>query len=174
MNAKNVKNDAALMISNPDAMPEFQNWEEEQITLPPYWEVGMDKWFCGLVVSVDDRDEEFVRYLVQAEMPIKCFTGSKKKNEQEEVIVNKGEFFSLSAYASLPLDRYIGVRVLVRVTGRKDIGRPQPMWEFSLKVSPEDKKLLLEDRKMAARNAIRAFKVLKNTVQSPALQATSS
>lgn len=156
-NTANMTNNEILdQIADPSAMPEFANFEEEQITLPPYWNAHKDGWFYGMVVDLDNRDPEFPRYLVQAEKPLKCFVGSK--DEREEVTVQPGEFFTLSVYGSLPLDRYIGVKVLVKCTGKKDVGRPQPMWTFTLAVSPEDRKMLAEDRKRLAGEAVRRYR----------------
>lgn len=159
-NKKNPADQAEIdsKLANPLALDEFKDFQEEQISFPPYWDVGDNKWFYGMVVAVDDRDAEFVRYVVQAERPIMCKQGSKKKKESEDVEVKPGEFFTLSAYSGLPLDRYIGVKVLVRVTGKKDVGQPQPMWTFSLHVSPEDKKMLLSERKTRALEAARRFR----------------
>lgn len=147
-------------ISNPDALPEFKDFEEEQLAFPPYWEAGEGKWFYAMIVACDDRDKNFVRYVAQAEMPLECAKGAKKGKSAnyEKIVVQKGEFFTLSAYAGLPLDRYIGIRVLVKTKGQRDVGQPQPMWDFSLKVSPEDKKILLEERKAIASRAMREFR----------------
>lgn len=147
---------AAAMITNPEAMPEFKDFVEEQIELPPYWNPEEGKWWYGMPITVDDADPEFVRYVVQAEKDIVCMRG--KKNEQEEVLVKAGEFFTLSAYAGLPLHRYIGTRVLIRVKGTRDVGRPQEMWTFSLHVDPKDKAKLMEARRADAQDAIRRFR----------------
>jgi hypothetical protein len=149
----------AFAVSNPDSLPEFQNFEEEQISLPPYLELKeVGQWFYAMPVFLDDKDPEFIRFIMKAEMPTKCQRGSRKKGENEPVLVNKDEFFTLSAYTGLPLDRYIGVPVLVKYIGDKDVGRPQLMKEFSLKVSPEHKKMLNEDRKKLAADGIRRFR----------------
>lgn len=151
--AKNTASDVANKMNNPLAMSEFSNFEEEQLSFPPYWDAGEGKWFYGMVVDLDSRDPQFPRYLVQAEKEILCHKG--KKDEQEEVTVKPGEFFTLGAYGLLPLDRYVGVRVLVHCIGKKDIGQPQKAWDFKLFVSPEDKKLLLTERKERALTAAR-------------------
>jgi len=147
-------------ISDPDALPDFANFEEEQLAFPPYWEAGEGKWFYGMVVALDDRDPQFQRYVLQAEMPVTCAQGKKKGRDGDyhEVQVGKDEFFTLSCYGGLPLDRYIGYRVLVKCTGTRDVGQPQPMYTFSLKVSPEDKKLLMVERKQNAAVAMAKFR----------------
>jgi hypothetical protein len=162
--AKTNKTDSEVTahITNPDSLPEFSNFEEEQISFPPYWEAAEGKWFYAMVVMVDERDPEFPRYVCQAELDTPCKKGSKSKKEDEDIIAHKGEYFTLSTYSGLPLDRYVGTRVLVKCIGKRDVGRPQPMWEFSLKVSPEDKKLLVAERKQLAQEAVRRFKESRN------------
>lgn len=164
MAKRDLTNEEVLnQISNPDALPEFAGFEEEQLSFPPYWEASEGGWFYGMPVDVDTRDPQFGRYLIQAEMDIKCKTG--KKDEQEEILVRKGEFFTLSMYGLLPLDRYIGTKVLVKCIGKKDVGQPQKAWNFSLKVSPEDKKKLIEDRKAIAAEAVRRFREARKNPQ---------
>lgn len=170
-NSKVTDHDAAAHIQNPEAMPEFAGFEKEQISFPPYWEVAQGKWFYGMVIALDDRDEDFHRYVVQASHhPIECMQGSKE--QAVPITVHDGEYFTLSTYSGLPLDRYIGVHVLVKCIGQKDTGKPQPMWEFELRVSPEDKKLLLEDRKARAGEAMAKFRESRKTQALPA-HATS-
>ena len=165
----------ALAVSNPDALPEFQNFEEEQISLPPYLEISTKgQWFYGMPVFLDDKDPDFVRYIIKAEMPTKCQRGSRKKGENVECIVAKDEFFTVSAYSGLPLERYIGVRCLVKYIEDKDVGQPQPMKVFSLKVSPEDKKMLTKDRKALAMEGIRRFREQRKLAELPAAGESSA
>ena len=89
-------------------------------------------------------------------MPTLCERGDK--HNKEEVLVQKGEFFTLSAYAGLPLDRYIGFAVFVQVKGQRDVGQPQPMWEFTLKISPEDRKVFVEERKQRIAAAMQRYR----------------
>jgi hypothetical protein len=154
--------EAALLMTNPDAMPDFSGWEEEQLAFPPYLNMEppsgdfKGSWFHALVITLDDRDPQFPRYVLQAATPLHCLQG--KKEEQVDVLVKSGEFFTVSTYSGLPLERYVGVHVLVKCIGTRKVDQPQPMKVFQLKVSPEDKKLLMEDRKTAAREAMLRFR----------------
>ena len=127
---------------------EFAGWEEENVGFPPYWNPETDKSFLATVVMLDDRDPVFTRYVLQAKKPLTCLRGPKK--EQEPVDVKAGEFFTCSTYAGLPLAGYVGLDVLVTVKGTRDVGRPQPMWVFSIRVSPETRKILADRRAKAA------------------------
>lgn len=170
----NMTNEEVLnQIADPEALAEFKDFEEEQISFPPYWEADEGKWFYAIPVMLDDRDKNFVRYVCQALMPMTCAQGSKKGKEADykPIKVEKDEYFTLSAYGGLPLERYIGVKVLVKCTGQRDVGQPQPMWTFKLKVSPEDKKLLTEDRKKLAAVAIQRFRESRQLSNNRSLPA---
>lgn len=121
---------------------ELAGFIEQQVGgFPPYWNPKIGDKFFATVVGKDDSDPEFERYVLQAKRPLKCARG--KRGEQDEVIVNPGEYFTCSVYAALPLARYIGFDVFVTVKGQRDVGRPQPMWVFTLAVSPETHKALM-------------------------------
>lgn len=136
---------------NKHQSPNFDNFEEEQVGFPPYWKAGWvrppkgefrgeGKWFYGQVVSFDGRDPNFERWIIRAGLETECASGPVR--EQVAVTVRPGQQFSVSAYGGLPLEKYLGVNVRVRVTGEQDTGKPNPMWVFSISVSPETKKLL--------------------------------
>lgn len=147
-----------------DAGEAPEGWEEEQIGFPPYWNPRMEfidpqvpskgykpgtgNSFLGTVVNRDERDENFPRYIIQASRPIICQSGPAA--EAEEILVQKGEFFSMSVYASLPLEDYFGMEVWVQPVSKRKIkddpetGDPRQVWRFKLMVSPASKKLLKE------------------------------
>ena len=135
---------------------EVAGFEQEQLNFPPYWnpEVGMQ--FVAMPLTVDDRDKDFVRVVLQAMHPIHCFQGDKEN--QEDVLVGKDEFFTMSVYAALPLDRYIGYKVHVKVTGKRDVGRPNDMFTWALAVHPDDKKLLNAERRVKAEQAMARYR----------------
>jgi hypothetical protein len=135
---------------------EISSYQSEQISFPPYWKPEVGKKFVALVVTLDDRDEKFMRYVLQSCHPIPCEKGDK--HNKEDVLVPKDEFFTMSVYAGLPLDRYIGFKVYVQVTGTRDVGQPQDMFVFDLKLSPADKALLSEERRARAAKAIAAYR----------------
>lgn len=141
MNAKatNKKSDAL-------AIPDFSKWEEEQVGFAPYWNPETDKWFLGQVVSRDERDPEFVRYLVKAALDTPCKRGPV--DGAEEVLVKSGEYFSISVYYSLQglFDAYLEMGIVppvMKVIAVKEVKTKkagQTCWTWKVLISPDDKK----------------------------------
>ncbi len=135
---------------------ELAGFVEEQISFPPYWTAEVGKWFYAMPVDTDTRDPQFGRYVCQAMSDLMCSTGPK--DDRNDVLVRKGDFFTTSMYTGLPLDKYIGTGVFVKCTGTRETKQPNDMLVFTLAVSPEDKKLLLNDRKARTERAIAEYK----------------
>jgi hypothetical protein len=129
-------------------------WEEEQVGFAPYWTPEKGKTFLARVENFDMRDPKFQRFICENKgKAMTCHTGPQ--DDQKEVTVKKGERFSLSAYAGLPLLDYMGCEVFVEVVGKRKIaGQPNPMWVFTIRVSPETKRMLAERRRRDARSAL--------------------
>jgi hypothetical protein len=130
----------------------IQGWEADSVGFAPYLKVeGVGSCFFGKVCTVDARDPEFVRYIVECEKePIKCQRGPV--DGAEEVWVQPGEFFTVSAYAGLPADRYFDMSVFCKV---KEVRKLPPnigtggnrktvsdfyVWDVLL--SPENRKIV--------------------------------
>jgi hypothetical protein len=130
-----------------------QGWEDEQTGFPPYWNPEVGKAFRGVVLGLDEKDPDFPRYAFKATDQVMCARGPA--DEAEKVIIKPGEFFSCSAYAALPLQRYIGFEVYVMAKNKRDIKGGKELWEFSLKIHPEEKKklLALEAKRLSESNA---------------------
>jgi hypothetical protein len=145
-----ASNKAAASTVNPTAP---QGWEEEQTGFPPYWNPSPGKAFRGVVLGLDEKDPDFPRYAFKATDQVICARGPA--DDAEEVIVKAGEFFTCSGYAALPLQRYIGFEVFVVAKSKRDIKGGKELWEFSLKIHPEEKKklLALEAKRLAESTA---------------------
>ena len=137
------------MNENPElgVLPNFENWEEEQVGFAPYWGPAEMKWFYGQVVDKDERDPEFVRYLIRAGVDTQCQRGPVE--DAEEVLVKAGEYFTISVYYSLQgaFDFYLetGIKPWMKVTAIKTTETSKSgrtVWHWKLVVSPEDKKRL--------------------------------
>jgi hypothetical protein len=139
-----------------DIAAEVAGFKDEQLRFPPYWTADVGKKFYAMMVDVDTRDPEFHRFVLQALHSLPCATGGK--NAREDVVVENGDFFSMSVYAALPLDRYVGMKVLVEVTGTQPTGQPQDMYVFKLKISEADKLLLTQERKERVAVAMAAYR----------------
>jgi hypothetical protein len=138
------------------AAPEFANYEEENLSLPPYWVTAIGKQFAARVIDLDNADPDFPRYVLEALAPVDCQNGPR--DEAEDVHVKTGEFFTCSLYAGLPLGRYIGCRVLVECVGTRKTKQPQPMYVFKMVMHPEDKAMVMQDRKALALQKMAAFR----------------
>lgn len=157
-NNSGVQTDPEVMdkLHNLEAAPEFSGWEDENLSLPPYWVTDIGKQFAARVIDLDNQDPEFPRYVLEALAPVDCQSG--KRDEAEDVHVKVGEFFTCSTYAGLPLARYIGCRVVVTCTGTRKVNQPQPMYVFRMAMHPEDKKMVMQDRKALAQQKLAAFR----------------
>lgn len=196
VNAEDILNGPPEGMMNAGSAPD--GWEQEQIGFPPYWNPrmtmvdptkpragmvpGTGNSFLGTVVNRDERDPNFTRYVVQASRAIRCQNGPS--DDAEEVIVQKGEFFTLSTYASLPLDDYFGMEVYVQPIGKRKIkddpetGEPRDLWRFSLMVSPESKKLLKNRREEHTRLLLKAqeeyrLSMIKKDAENPLMDPAS-
>lgn len=128
---------------NPNMNPAApEGWEVEQTGFPPYWNPGEGKAFKGVVIGLDNKDESFQRFALRATSPLMCQRGPA--DESEEVLVKPGEYFSVSAYAALPLEKYIGVEVYVAVKGKRKLQDAKTLWEFTVMISPESRKILAD------------------------------
>jgi hypothetical protein len=122
-------------------------WEQEQVGFPPYWKAGMGKRLLGRIAMLDNRDPEFRRYVIEASVPMVCQRGPA--HDAEPVSVAPGEFFTMSAYAALPLDTFFGIEVLLEVISERKLpgnemskGVPRDIFDWKVLVSPADKKML--------------------------------
>jgi len=138
-----------------DGLPDFSKWEEEQVGFAPYWSPAEEKWFLAQVFARDDRDPDFIRYLMRAGMLIPCKRGAGE--DAEDIAVKPGGFFTISVYTSLrdTFDFYLesGIRPFVRIEAIKEVPTKktgQTCWTWNVKVSPTDKKKLEFARKEKA------------------------
>ncbi len=110
-------------------------FEEEQIGFPPYWTPVEGRKLRVKVIALDARDPEFVRWTVQATHNVACQSGPS--DEAEPRLVKSGEFFSMSMYAGLPLQRYVGEEIIISCKEERDIGGGKSFWVWSLRCTPE-------------------------------------
>ena len=143
---KNDKNEVIVQIPNTDG------WVTEQTGFAPYWNPVEGASFFGIVVEKDERDPEFVRYLMKAVCDTPCKTGSE--DNEEDVLVKAGDYFTVSVYFSLQglFDFYLenGINTVMKVTAKKQVPTKKTgrkVWQWQVQVSPKDKQLA--DRKRA-------------------------
>lgn len=137
---------------DPNGDPDFSTFTDEQIGFAPYWNPETGKEFYGALVARDERDPEFVRYLVMnlSNRPLACSRGPA--DNAEEVLVQKGETFSISVYHQLreAFDFYLDVQshklmvVPMRLIAQDKVktASRNEVWRFKLQVPMDVKKKL--------------------------------
>lgn len=167
--------------ANEEELPDFSKWTPLQIGFAPYWHPEPGKRFFGEIVQRDDRDPEFVRYLVKTHKTEECRRGPNNDDTAkgavgEKVIVNKGDTFSISVYYSLAdeFDFHLffaektGRHVPILVEALKTVKTKggQDVWQWRVLVSPEDKQAL-----DGRRDEYRRFKTGEGDGGRPELEA---
>jgi hypothetical protein len=123
-----------------DSAVDTTGFEEAQIGFPPYFKPNEGRTVKFRPVALDTRDARFFRWVAEASHNIACWTGPK--DDAEPVLVHAGEYFTLSVYASLPLEKFIGEEIICTVKTKRDIHDGQTVWVWSVKVKPETKQRL--------------------------------
>ena len=113
---------------------------QEQVGFPPYFKPIEGRKIKFRPISIDMRDARFFRWVCEASHNIACWTGPK--DDAEPVLVRAGEFFTMSVYASLPLERFLGEEIIAIVKSKRDIHDGQSVWIWNVLVKPEVKKNL--------------------------------
>jgi hypothetical protein len=137
-------------------------FEEEQVGFPPYWTPQAGRALKIRVVSFDQRDPTFPRWIVQATHNVACQSGPS--DEAEPRMVKTGEFFSMSLYAGLPLQRYVGEEVIVKCKEERDLKGGHSFWVWSILCTPEVSK-----RSLARQEEVRRLLAVQNGSAPPLL-----
>jgi hypothetical protein len=137
-----------------EELPDFSSWSPLQIGFAPYWHPEVGRSFFGKLIARDDRDPAFVRFLVQSLRTEKCHRGPRLGEDGqpagEDVIVSKGETFSISVYHSLAEEfnfhlfygERTGEGVPVYVTAKKKTKTQKEgrtVWNWEVKCEPSVK-----------------------------------
>lgn len=153
-----------------------EGWKKISVGFPPYWKGSLGRAFRGQVLMRDDRDPDFVRYhiLNTAGKSLKCQKGPV--DDEEIIMVDPGDIFTVGGFAGLPLDTFFGHEVVAQIVNERTLpgnelskNRPRSFYDFEVTVSPETQKLLRQQREedritmLAAAKAGRA-KALENMV----------
>lgn len=148
---KNAAAPAVNMGKGPagEDLPDFDKWDDIQIGFAPYWNAEAGAWCFAEVIAKDERNPEFVRYLMLAHTDTKCSRGPKDPEThkaEEDVVVKKGECFSVSLFYSLSREldyqlylRTKGHNVPVRVEAKKQTKTStagRTVWQWSVKNDP--------------------------------------
>jgi hypothetical protein len=130
-----------------------EGWAKEQVGFPPYWSpLREDSLFFGRIVALDTRQPDFQRFVVQStKFPIFCRLGPS--DDADKVMVPSGDFFTVSAYAGLPLEDFFDVEVCVRAIKKRKLpgneasgGVKRDLWTWEVKVEPKDQEIIRNRR----------------------------
>jgi hypothetical protein len=139
---------AAMSDFEKEILAQIENWEKVDIGFPPYWTPEVGKVIIGRVAALDFSDLSFHRVVMQAtKATIPCQRGPA--DGAESVPVAPGEFFTMSEYAGMNLENFMDMEVFIKCSGTRTVpgdkarGLPaRDMFEWTVKVSPDDKKRL--------------------------------
>lgn len=140
-------------MAKPDTknqVPNFDEFESEQIGFPPYWNPEEGKFLYAMPVARDERDPKFHRYVWKAMIDTECQNGPA--DDAEKVIVKAGEFFTTSAYYTfddLPLAVYMNIPIHLTALEKTDTNSGQKVWRWALKLSKENKALAAQRKETA-------------------------
>jgi hypothetical protein len=116
---------------------------------PPYFKFENDgDCLMAKVAGLDATDPEFPRIIMECVgKPLTCRKGPV--NDSVEAVVEVGEFFTLTQYASIPFELYLDIPVFLQRTAeqpqKKDPKKSTIL--FNIQMTPEDKKVVNERRK---------------------------
>lgn len=108
-----------------DEMLASEDWvEDSQAGLPPYWKAAMGQsavgqFFRGIPMMIDNKTPNFVRYVLQASIPMTCYRGPV--DSAEPVEIEPGDLFTISSYAGLDMEKYLGFEVAAMVVEEMDL-----------------------------------------------------
>jgi hypothetical protein len=138
-------------LSNLPALPaEFgaKALVDNAVGFAPYWRPKKGAVVDLIARSLDIADLSFIRVTCEyiGDVPLECRTGSKgdddDNDESTPILVKKGELFTVSWYATLPLEYGIKhatpIRVIVlkkSTAGKTEDGEPKKLWNFKYQTS---------------------------------------
>lgn len=144
----------ALKDAEKAMLESVKGWSREQVGFPPYWGPKHEgALFFGRVVALDTRQDNFHRYVVQAtKFPIFCRLGPA--DDAEKIMVPSGDFFTVSAYASLALEDFFDIEVLVHAVKKRKLpgneaseGVKRDLWMWDVRVESEKEKKIIAARR---------------------------
>ena len=136
-------------------VPETPDWfskgegESVQTQFPPFLKIKEGARAHCKLVDFDDHDPDFERWVFMALSPAQCHQGPQEAGE--DVVVKKGDLFTISNYATLRVSRYIGCEMMIECTGKIKANTPAGfVWGFKATLSPDSAKQLAERKQALA------------------------
>ena len=165
-NSKTVASDADedFDVSTVTDLPaEFggEKLVKNAVGFPPYFEPEKGKSVSLRCKYIDYTDPAFLRIVCQylGDKPLSCATGPKDDDgEADEILVNKGELFTMGWYATLPLEFGMKDGTPIHVickkqvkSGTTDDGQPKKLWMWEyLTTAAGNKQIMAEKSRVMA------------------------
>ncbi len=129
------------------------------VGFPPYFEPEKGRIVDLVCKMIDYSDPTFLRLICQyiGNEPLKCGTGPKDDDgESAEIMVQKGELFTFSWYATLPLEFGLKDGVPIRVVcvkqmkaGTTEDGQPKKLWVWQYMTTAAGSKQIMAEKSRA-------------------------
>lgn len=139
---------------------DYSKWSPIQIGFAPYWHPTEGAACVGSVIEKDDRNPNFVRYLLKAYAKLECKRGPRETGQS--VVVEAGETFSMGVFSSM-IDEF-DFHLYMQKVAKQDIpvrieavnktptstpvdendpeGEKRQVWNWKMFTPPEKKKIL--------------------------------
>jgi hypothetical protein len=159
----------ALLEAEQAMLESVKGWSRQQVGFPPYWSPQREgQPFFGRVVALDTRQEDFYRYVIQAtKFPMYCRLGPA--DDAEKILVQPGDFFTVSNYASLPLEDFFDIEVIAIATKKRKLpgneaskGVKRDLWMWDVRVESDKEKKIIEQRRSDKAKELMAARDLGN------------
>jgi hypothetical protein len=159
----------ALQEAEQAMLESVKGWSRQQVGFPPYWSPQREgQPFFGRVVALDTRQEDFYRYVIQAtKFPMFCRLGPA--DDAEKILVQPGDFFTVSNYASLPLEDFFDIEVIAIATKKRKLpgneaskGVKRDLWMWDVRVESEKEKRIIEQRRSEKAKELMAARELSD------------
>lgn len=159
----------ALLEAEQAMLESVKGWSRQQVGFPPYWSPQREgQPFFGRVVALDTRQEDFYRYVIQAtKFPMFCRLGPA--DDAEKILVQPGDFFTVSNYASLPLEDFFDIEVIAIATKKRKLpgneaskGVKRDLWMWDVRVESDKEKKIIEQRRSDKAKELMAARDLGN------------
>lgn len=147
-------------VATPDI--DFSTWTDIQIGFAPYWNPKEGEGILATVINRDERNPNFVRYLMVAHRDTMCQRGPAK--DAESVLVKKGETFTISDYFSLTEEFNLQLAsgldpvIYLEPLSKADTESGHQVWRWRMRVNEETGQKL---KALRAQNAVRQIDASK-------------
>jgi hypothetical protein len=141
------------------------DYQEVQVGFAPYFSPSEGAKFHGRLLDADATNPAFIRFTFEALTDLECFTGPA--DEQDSVLVRKGEVFTVSAFAQVRFEEYGGMKMIVEFKEKvktSTVGRS--VWLMGLKLHKDDYAIVQARRHESMAARVQRAQMLKGEVEA--------